>query len=107
VLREQVAIATELALAVQARHNLPWTASSRRPSTRSPVAGALGAILHGPAAARGDADLAGVKSKLLQRGLYVGKQLMVVYGLARRVPPPTLWQELHAYFRLAEPSSAQ
>jgi len=50
----------------------------------------------------GDPDLVGVKSKLLQRGLYVGKQLVVVYGLARRTPPPTLWQELHAYFRLAE-----
>ena len=50
----------------------------------------------------GDPDLAGVKSKLLQRGLYVGKQLVLVYGLARRTPPPTLWQELHAYFRLAE-----
>ncbi len=50
----------------------------------------------------GDPDLAGVKSKLLQRGLYVGKQLVLVYGLARRVAPPTLWQELHAYYRLAE-----
>lgn len=50
----------------------------------------------------GDADLQGVKAKLLQRGLYVGKQLVIVYGLARRVPPPTLWQELHAYYRLSE-----
>ena len=25
-----------------------------------------------------------------------------MHGLARRVPPPTLWQELHAYYRLAE-----
>lgn len=50
----------------------------------------------------GDADLQGVKAKLLQRGLYVGKQLVIVYGLARRVPPATLWQELHAYYRLAE-----
>jgi hypothetical protein len=50
----------------------------------------------------GDADLAGVKPKLLQRGLYVGKQLLLVYGLARRVAPPSLWQELHAYYRLAE-----
>jgi cyclic-di-GMP-binding protein len=50
----------------------------------------------------GDPDLAGVKSKLLQRGLYVGKQLVLAHGLARRVPPPTLWQELHAYYRLAE-----
>lgn len=50
----------------------------------------------------GDAELAGVKAKLLQRGLFVGKQLVLVHGLARRVPPPTLWQELHAWYRLAE-----
>ena len=50
----------------------------------------------------GDVDLQGVKAKLLQRGLYVGKQLVIVYGLARRAPPPALWQELHAYYRLAE-----
>ena len=50
----------------------------------------------------GDTELQGVKAKLLQRGLYVGKQLVLVHGLARRVPPPTLWQELHAYYRLAE-----
>jgi hypothetical protein len=50
----------------------------------------------------GDAELQGVKAKLLQRGLYVGKQIIIVHGLARRVPPATLWQELHAYYRLAE-----
>jgi hypothetical protein len=50
----------------------------------------------------GDPDLVGVKPKLLQRGLYVGKQLVLVHGLSRRVPPPALWQELHAYYRLAE-----
>jgi hypothetical protein len=50
----------------------------------------------------GDADLAGVKAKLLQRGLSVGKQIVLCYGLARRVPPPALWQEIHAYYRLAE-----
>ncbi len=50
----------------------------------------------------GDPDLAGVKAKLLQRGLFVGKQLLLVNGLARRVAPPALWQELHAYYRLAE-----
>jgi cyclic-di-GMP-binding protein len=50
----------------------------------------------------GDPELAGVKPKLLQRGLYVGKELVLACGLARRVPPPALWQELHAYYRLAE-----
>jgi hypothetical protein len=50
----------------------------------------------------GDLALAPVKSKLLQRGLHVGVQLVLVYGLAHRLPPPTLWQELHAYYRLAE-----
>jgi hypothetical protein len=50
----------------------------------------------------GDPDLHGVKGKLLQRGLFVGKQLVLVHGLARRVPPASVWQELHAYYRLAE-----
>lgn len=50
----------------------------------------------------GDAELQGVKAKVLQRGLWVGKQLLLVYGLARRIPPPTIWQELHAYYRLTE-----
>jgi hypothetical protein len=50
----------------------------------------------------GDPELQGVKAKVLQRGLWVGKQLILVYGLARRVPAPHIWQELHAYYRLAE-----
>ncbi len=50
----------------------------------------------------GDPDLVGVKPKILQRGLYVGKQLVVVHGLARRALPPAIWHELHAYYRLAE-----
>ena len=50
----------------------------------------------------GDAELQGVKAKLLQRGLYVGKQLVLVHGLARRAAPAALWQELHAYYRLTE-----
>ncbi|HSU43728.1 MAG TPA: hypothetical protein VLN42_05880, partial [Casimicrobiaceae bacterium] len=50
----------------------------------------------------GSTELKGVKAKLLQRALYVGKQLIVVHGLARRVPDAELWQELHAYYRLAE-----
>jgi hypothetical protein len=50
----------------------------------------------------GDPELAGVKPKLLQRGLYAGKQMVLVHGLARRALPPAVWQELHAYYRLAE-----
>ncbi len=50
----------------------------------------------------GDNELQGVKAKLLQRALYVGKELLVVHGLARRAVPAVLWQELHAYYRLAE-----
>ena len=50
----------------------------------------------------GSTELKGVKAKLLQRALYVGKQLILVHGLARRTPADELWQELHAYYRLAE-----
>jgi hypothetical protein len=50
----------------------------------------------------GDPDLAGVKAKLLQRGLYVGKELVLVYGLARCSAPAAFWHELHAYYRLVE-----
>ena len=35
----------------------------------------------------GDPELAGVKPKILQRGLYVGKQLVLAHGLARRTVP--------------------
>jgi hypothetical protein len=49
-----------------------------------------------------DPDLHGVKAKVLQRGLWVGKQMILVHGLARHIPPPAVWQELHAYYRLAE-----
>ena len=50
----------------------------------------------------GSTELQGVKSKLLQRALYIGKQLIIVHGFARRIPPADLWEELHAYYRLAE-----
>ncbi|HKE38349.1 MAG TPA: hypothetical protein VKG21_00795 [Casimicrobiaceae bacterium] len=50
----------------------------------------------------GDPELQGVKAKVLQRGLWVGKQLILVHGLARQLPTPSIWQELHAYYRLAE-----
>ena len=78
-------------------------ARGRRPGDRA-VARAVGAVFATclKPLLEGDPELAGVKAKLLQRGLYVGKQLVVVHGLARRAPPPALWQELHAYYRLAE-----
>jgi hypothetical protein len=50
----------------------------------------------------GDPELQGVKPKVLQRGIYVGKQLVLVHGLARRAVPGSIWRELHAYYRLAE-----
>ncbi|MET0682561.1 MAG: hypothetical protein ABWZ29_04380 [Casimicrobiaceae bacterium] len=50
----------------------------------------------------GDPELQGVKPKILQRGMYVGKQLVLAHGLARRVVPGTIWRELHAYYRLSE-----
>jgi hypothetical protein len=50
----------------------------------------------------GSTELKGVKAKLLQRALYVGKELLLVHALARRLPDAELWQELHAYYRLAE-----
>jgi hypothetical protein len=50
----------------------------------------------------GDPDLQGVKAKILQRGIYVGKQLVLTHGLARRAVPGNVWHELHAYYRLAE-----
>jgi hypothetical protein len=49
-----------------------------------------------------DPELQGVKAKVLQRGLWVGKQLILVHGLARHIAAPAVWQELHAYYRLAE-----
>lgn len=49
-----------------------------------------------------DPELQGVKAKVLQRGLWVGKQLILVHGLARQLSGPAVWQELHAYYRLAE-----
>lgn len=50
----------------------------------------------------GRTELKGVKAKVLQRALYVGKQLLIVHGLSRRIPSAELFQELHAYYRLAE-----
>ena len=90
--------------ATPASRSRPPSASSTRPSRRSRCGRALweqySACLK--PLLEGDIELQGVKAKLLQRGLYVGKQLVIVMALPRRVPPPSLWQELHAYYRLAE-----
>jgi len=37
----------------------------------------------------GDPDLAGVKAKIIQRGIFVGKELILVHGLARRATTPS------------------
>jgi hypothetical protein len=50
----------------------------------------------------GEPNIQPLAPNVLQRGLYVGKQLALVYGLARQHPPKDFWLELHAYFRFAE-----
>ncbi|CAG0989150.1 hypothetical protein BURK2_02282 [Burkholderiales bacterium] len=50
----------------------------------------------------GEPNIQAYAPNILQRGLYVAKQLAVVYGLARQHPPKDYWLELHAYFRFAE-----
>jgi hypothetical protein len=105
VLRDQVAyLHTELARRYAGRPQPP----EGRTKEAADLAIALWQELWGQYSAclkpllDGEPELAGVKSKLLQRGLYVGKQLVLVHGLARRTAPPELWHELHAYYRLAE-----
>lgn len=105
VLRDQIAyLHTELARRYAGRPLLPEV----RAQEASELAIALWRELWGQYSAclkpmlDGAADLAAAKAKLLQRGLYVGKQLVLVHGLARRATPPTVWHELHAYYRLAE-----
>ncbi len=50
----------------------------------------------------GEPSIQAYAPNILQRGLYVAKQLAMVYGLARQHPPKDYWLELHAYFRFAE-----
>ena len=50
----------------------------------------------------GDHTLPSQPSRLLQRALFVGKQLVLTHGLARRLLPPAFWSELHAFYRFAE-----
>lgn len=50
----------------------------------------------------GDPEIEPWAAHILQRGLSVGKWLVLMHLYARRTPAPDLWLELHAYFRFAE-----
>ena len=66
------------------------SATASRPSRRSPCGRRCGNSTRRASSrcSRASRRSANVRAKLLQRGLYVGKQLVLVHGLARRVPPP-------------------
>jgi len=49
-----------------------------------------------------DPQMEGWVARTVQRGLFVGKQVVRLYGQARRQPTPEHWEELHAYYRFAE-----
>ncbi|MEO7760827.1 MAG: hypothetical protein ABIS68_02820 [Casimicrobiaceae bacterium] len=49
-----------------------------------------------------DDRMDGWVARTIQRGLFVGKQVVRLYGQARRQPTPEHWEELHAYYRFAE-----
>ena len=49
-----------------------------------------------------DERLDGWAARIVQRGLFIGKQVVRLYGQARRQPTPQHWEELHAYYRFAE-----
>ena len=49
-----------------------------------------------------DPRMAGWGARTLQRGLFVGKEVIRLHGQVRRQPPPEQWEELHAYYRFAE-----
>ena len=50
----------------------------------------------------GDAELAGREAEAAAARPGRRQAAVLVHGLARRLPPATLWQEIHAYYRLAE-----
>lgn len=50
----------------------------------------------------GDEQLARHKAVLLQRALFVGKQIRLIHALAYKNFPERYWQEIHAYYRFAE-----
>jgi cyclic-di-GMP-binding protein len=49
-----------------------------------------------------DPRMEGWAARTVQRGLFVGKELVRLYGQVRRQPTPEHWEELHAYYRFAE-----
>ncbi len=44
----------------------------------------------------------GWAARTVQRGLFIGKQVVRLYGQVRRQPTSEHWEELHAYYRFAE-----
>lgn len=50
----------------------------------------------------GDERLARHKAMLLQRALFVGKQIYLIHALTYKDFPEQYWQEIHAYYRFAE-----
>ena len=67
------------------------------------VAGAVGAVFDLPeAAARGRCRAAGRQAEAAAARALRRQAAVLVHGLARRVVPGALWQEIHAYYRLAE-----
>ena len=49
-----------------------------------------------------DVQMEGWAARTVQRGLFVGKELVRLYGQARQQPTREHWEELHAWYRFAE-----
>ena len=49
-----------------------------------------------------DPQMEGWAARTVQRGLFVGKELVRLYGQARRQPTREHWEEIHAWYRFAE-----
>ena len=49
-----------------------------------------------------DPQMEGWAARTVQRGLFVGKEIVRLYGQARRQPTREHWEEVHAWYRFAE-----
>ena len=49
-----------------------------------------------------DPQMDGWAARTVQRGLFVGKEVVRLYGQARRQPSKEHWEEIHAWYRFAE-----